>query len=248
MIKKRFFLLTVSYDGTNYCGFQLQENGITVQEILEKYLSKTFKEKIRLRGASRTDARVHALGQRVHFSTTDFGVPQDKLKMILNHILPSDISICAVEEVSEQFHSIYDATSKTYQYQILNQPDPNPFLAPYFWYISRKLDLSAMRAGADYFLGEHDFSSFRSAGYQTKTSVRKINECGWEKNENQLIFTINGNGFLYHMVRNIVGTLVEIGCGKYPPEKVLEMISACDRSAAGPTAPPQGLFLKEVFY
>ena len=105
-----------------------------------------------------------------------------------------------------------------------------------------------MRAGAAYFIGEHDFSSFRSAGYQTKTSVRKINECGWEKNENQLIFTINGNGFLYHMVRNIVGTLVEVGFGKYPPEKIKEMILACDRTTAGPTAPPQGLFLKEVFY
>lgn len=248
MDKQQKFLLTVAYDGTDYSGFQFQENAPSVQAVLEKALRELFQEKIRVRGASRTDAGVHAEGQKVHFQTKNLGVPQDKIPLLLNRILPSDVKVSFATPVPEKFHCIYDATSKTYRYQIYNGEYMDPFRSSFFWHIRSDLDFDAMMEGAAYFLGEHDFSSFCASGYQTKTSVRKIFHSSWTKEKEMLCFSINGNGFLYHMVRNIVGTLVEIGQNRYEPKSILTILEAKDREKAGRTAPAHGLFLQEVFY
>ena len=248
MDKYNHFLLTLSYNGNNYCGFQYQENGPSVQAAIERSLQKVFCEEIRARGASRTDAGVHAHGQRVQIQAKNTGIPIDKLRWILNRSLPVDIMIKEMHQVSESFHCIHDAISKTYEYQILNQEDGDPFSSQFSWHIRNPLNVEKMRKASEYFIGEHDFSAFRASGHQTKTSVRKIFSSELTQDRHRLKFTINGNGFLYHMVRNIVGTLVEIGKNKYPPEDIYRIIESKNREEAGPTAPPHGLFLKEIFY
>jgi len=243
----RHFLLTVAYDGTGYSGFQYQENAISIQAVLERHLAKLFSEPIRVRGASRTDAGVHALGQRVQFRTRNFGIPFEKIKWALNRSLPANILVREILPIDESFH-LHSTLSKTYIYQILNQEEADPFQASFFWHIRNPLDFSAMERAAKYFIGEHDFAAFRASGYQTKTSVRQMFKSEWLKEGNQLTFLINGNGFLYHMVRNMVGTLVEVGMGKYDESRIPEIIASGDRKFAGVTAPARGLFLKEIFY
>lgn len=248
MDKQRKFLLTVAYNGTCYSGFQFQENAPSVQAVLEKALKELFQEEIRVRGASRTDAGVHAEGQRVQFQTKNLGVPQEKIPLLLNRILPPDVKVSFATPVPEKFHCIYDAISKTYRYQIYNAEYMDPFRSSFFWHIRSALDFNAMVEGAEYFLGEHDFSSFCASGYQTKTSIRKIFHSSWTREKEALYFSINGNGFLYHMVRNIVGTLIEIGLKRYESKSILSILEAKNREKAGRTAPAQGLFLEEVFY
>lgn len=248
MDKQRNLLLTIAYNGTEYSGFQFQENAPSIQAVLERALKELFQEKIRVRGASRTDAGVHAEGQRVQFQTKNFGVPQNKIPLLLNRLLPSNVKVSCVTPVPEKFHCIYDALSKTYRYQIYNGEYMDPFRSSFFWHIRTPLNFDAMLEGATYFLGEYDFSSFCASGYQTKTSVRKIFHSIWTKEEEVLCFFINGNGFLYHMVRNIVGTLIEIGQNRYEPKNILSILEAKDREKAGRTAPAHGLFLQEVFY
>ena len=210
--------LIVAYDGTNYCGWQVQPNGITVQEVLNQALSDLFAKKTACIGASRTDAGVHALGNVAVFDT-DARMPADRIAFALNTRLPADIRIQGSSEVPPDFHPRFTATVKTYEYRILNRTfaDPTRRLNSYFWY--GPLDVDAMRQAASYLVGMHDFKSFATAKPEVTDTVRTIYETSLEKEDDLIRFRITGNGFLYNMVRIIVGTLVEIGLGKKQPEE-----------------------------
>lgn len=239
--------LTVAYDGTNYCGWQVQPNGITIQEVLNQCLSEFTGEKIETIGASRTDAGVHALGNVAVFDT-EMRMPGDKFSFALNQRLPEDIRIQKSEEVDVNFHPRYIKSQKTYEYRILNRRFSIPTERFYSHFTYIPLDIEKMREAAEYLVGEHDFKSFCGTGAQVKTTVRTVKEIQIEKNEDRITIRITGEGFLYNMVRIIAGTLMDIGGGLYPPEKMQEILEAKDRKKAGPTAPARGLTLMEIQY
>ncbi len=243
---KRVFL-KIAYDGTNYCGWQIQDNGITIEEVINEKLSELLGEDITVIGASRTDSGVHALGNVAVFDT-DTRIPAEKISFALNQRLPEDIRIQESKEVAADFHPRYCDTRKTYEYRILNRTfdDPTTRLYTHFCYF--KLDVEKMKQAASYLVGEHDFKSFSSARGQAKTTVRTIYYLNIEKNSDIITIQVNGNGFLYNMVRIIVGTLLKVGMGIYPPEHVKEILDAKDRSMSGPKAPAKGLTLVEIEY
>ncbi|GAW30902.1 tRNA pseudouridine(38-40) synthase TruA [Carboxydocella sp. JDF658] len=242
--------LVLEYDGTNYHGFQSQATaGLpTIQGELERVLQRWTGEAITVIGASRTDAGVHARGQVVNFHTS-WPIPVDKVPLALNSGgLPPDIVIKQAEEVEPAFHAQFWAKNKTYCYTIYNSRIPSAFWHRYSWYVPVLLDSQAMAEAARFLLGTHDFAAFRAAGATSKTTIRTINQVAVAQDGPLLTITINGNGFLYNMVRIIAGTLVEIGKGKLNPEVITQIIASRDRNQAGPTAPPQGLCLLEVNY
>ncbi|RQD77469.1 MAG: tRNA pseudouridine(38-40) synthase TruA [Candidatus Syntrophonatronum acetioxidans] len=241
------YKLTLSYDGTNYHGFQIQKNAVTVQEILEKGLFKIYREKIRIIAASRTDTGVHARGQVINYRAPGF-IPPHKVPYALNSVLPDDIRIKEGEMVSPEFHSRHDALGKLYSYTLDRGRFHSVFWRHYAVHIPYPLDVSAMREGARLLKGRHDFTSFCSAGDKVKNREREIIRADWEEGGDWLKFFIEADGFLYNMVRIIVGTLLEVGRNKTDPEKVAEIIKARDRSKAGPTAGARGLCLEKVYY
>ncbi len=241
--------LTICYDGTAYHGFQVQPNGTTVQSATEEALGRLLGETVRLRAAGRTDAGVHAREQVVDFA--DSGTrPLETIVRGGNALLPPVIRIVAAEEAAASFDARRDAKEKAYRYFLYLHPVASPFFARHAWHIERPLDLAAMRAGLARVVGEHDFSSFRGQGCTAKTAVRTVFRAGLAPAGVPSLHAIEiaGSGFLKHMVRNIVGTLADIGRGKYPPERMGEILSLRDRTRAGPTAPPHGLFLWAVRY
>lgn len=239
--------LTIAYDGTNYCGWQIQPNGITVEEVLNKALKKLTGEDILVIGASRTDSGVHALGNVAVFDT-ETTIPADRIAMALNQRLPEDIVITKSEEVPLDFHPRYCNCSKTYEYHIINTriPDPTRRLTNYF--VSYELNPDNMRKAASYLVGEHDFVSFCNVRTDVENTVRTITALDILQDGDEITIRITGNGFLYNMVRIIVGTLIRVGRGFYEPEKVKEILEAKDRKAAGVTAPAHGLMLVEIRY
>lgn len=239
--------LTIAYDGTNYCGWQIQPNGITVEEVLNKALQKLTGEDVQVIGASRTDSGVHALGNVAVFDT-ETTIPPERIMMALNQKLPEDIVITKSEEVALDFHPRYCDCTKTYEYHIINTriPDPTRRLTNYF--VSYPLNLEHMREAASYLIGEHDFVSFCNVRTDVENTIRTITALDILQNGNEITIRITGNGFLYNMVRIIVGTLIRVGRGFYGPEKVKEILEAKDRKAAGVTAPAHGLVLKEIHY
>ena len=239
--------LTVAYDGTNYCGWQTQSNGVAVQDVLNQHLSELLGEPIETIGASRTDAGVHALGNVAVFDTAH-RMPAEKISYALNTRLPEDIKIQKSEEVDGDFHPRYVSSVKTYEYKILNCQMPIPTLRNYAHFTYVPLDVDKMRQGAQYLIGEHDFKSFCGTGAQVKTTVRHVLDIQFAKDGNLITMSIKGKGFLYNMVRIIAGTLMEVGRGKYPPEYVAEILAAYDRVIAGPTAPARGLTLVGIAY
>lgn len=239
--------LTVAYDGTNYCGWQVQPNGITVQEVLNQCLSEFTGENIETIGASRTDAGVHALGNVAVFDT-EMRMPGDKFSFALNQRLPEDIRIQKSEEVDADFHPRYVKSQKNYEYRILNCRFPIPTERFYSHFTYIPLDVDKMKEAASYLIGEHDFKSFCGTGAQVKTTVRTVKEIQIEKSGDRITIRITGEGFLYNMVRIIAGTLMDIGGGLYPPEKMKEILEAKDRKKAGPTAPARGLTLMKIQY
>ena len=239
--------LTVAYDGTNYCGWQVQPNGITIQEVLNQCLSEFTGEKIETIGASRTDAGVHALGNVAVFDT-EMRMPGDKFSFALNQRLPEDIRIQKSEKVDADFHPRYVKSQKTYEYRILNCRFPIPTERFYSHFTYIPLDVDKMKEAASYLIGEHDFKSFCGTGAQVKTTVRTVKEIQIEKSGDRITIRITGEGFLYNMVRIIAGTLMDIGGGLYPPEKMKEILEAKDRKKAGPTAPARGLTLMKIQY
>ena len=239
--------LTIAYDGTNYCGWQIQPNGITIEEILNKALSKMTGEEILVVGASRTDSGVHAMGNVAVFDT-DTTIPAEKIAVALNQRLPDDIVITKSEEVPLDFHPRYCNCSKTYEYHIINTRIPIPTKRLTNYFVSYVLDIDKMRQAASYLVGEHDFVSFCNVRTDVENTVRTITALDILTNGNEITIRITGNGFLYNMVRIIVGTLVRVGRGFYEPEKVKEILEAKDRKAAGVTAPAHGLMLVEIKY
>lgn len=239
--------LIISYDGTNYCGWQIQINGITVEEVLNKALSDLLGEQVAVIGASRTDSGVHAIGNVAVFDT-ETKIPAEKISFALNQRLPEDIRIQKSEEVPLDFHPRYCDSTKTYEYKILNRRFPDPMVRLYTHFVYMPLDVELMKKGAEYIVGEHDFASFCSAGSQVKTTVRTVYALDISKEDDIITIRISGNGFLYNMVRIIVGTLLKVGLKVYPPEHVGEIIESKDRYAAGPKAPARGLTLVGIEY
>lgn len=240
--------LTIAYDGTAYCGWQIQPNGITVQEVLNEKLSEFFDQEISVVGASRTDAGVHALCNVCAFDVKT-RMPAEKIAFALNQTLPDDISVVDSCEVDADFHPRFHKGKKTYEYHILNRTFPDPTRRLYSLFYHRPLDYEAMNRAAAYLVGEHDFTTFSSIHAQTNTYVRRVYDCHVTRDENDMItIHIEGNGFLYNMVRIITGTLIEVGWGKRTPESVGEILEAKDRALAGPTAPPEGLTLMQIEY
>lgn len=242
------FKLVVAYDGTNYCGWQVQKNGRTIEGELNRCLSQLLKEEIVVIGASRTDSGVHGKGNVAVFDS-ETRIPGEKLSYALNQRLPEDIVIQQSCEVPNDFHPRFCDTIKTYEYKILNRTFPDPMYRLYADFIHYPLDVEAMQKACQYVIGEHDFQSFCSAGAQVKSTVRTVYDLTVEKDQDDVIhIKITGNGFLYNMVRIIVGTLTRIGMGYGKPEDMKEIIEAKDRAKAGPTAPARGLILKEIKY
>ena len=240
--------LTVAYDGTNYHGWQVQPNAVTIEGKLNEAISELTKETIQVIGASRTDAGVHALGNVAVFDT-ESRIPGGKFSYALNQRLPDDIVIQQSQEVDKDFHPRYCTCEKTYEYVILNRKFPLPEYRNTAFFYYGDLDIKAMQEATTAFLGEHDFAGFCSAGAQVKTTVRTIYELTVEKKDNDMIcIRVRGNGFLYNMVRIIAGTLLEVGKGNIEAKSLENRIAAADRSQAGPTAPARGLKLIRIQY
>ncbi|QUI21511.1 tRNA pseudouridine(38-40) synthase TruA [Vallitalea pronyensis] len=239
--------LTMAYDGSNYCGWQIQNNAVTVQQKIQEACHKLFSREIKCVGASRTDTGVHALGQ-VAVIEVDTTIPDDRIPYALNAYLPNDIVITHAQEVPEDFHPRYQAIDKTYVYKIYNGPFPVPQYTRYAYFYPKSLHVDKMQTGAQYLIGRHDFKAFCSAGSSVKSTVREIYQCDVATYNGCIHITIKGNGFLYNMVRIIVGTLLDIGLGKREPDSMQSIIASLNREQAGVTAPAKGLTLAAIQY
>ena len=239
--------LTVAYDGTGYCGWQLQPNGVTIEEVLNRTLSELLKEPVAVIGASRTDSGVHALGNVAVFDTEN-RIPGEKICYAVNQKLPEDIRVLEADLAPERFHSRLSASSKTYGYYVETGDKKNVFERKYVYGFGKKLDLEAMRRAAGFLIGEHDFKSFCANRRMKKSTVRRIDEIKIVEHGTKIELLYTGNGFLYNMVRILTGTLLEIGSGMRKPEEMKVILEAKNRDMAGRTAPPEGLFLLHVAY
>jgi tRNA pseudouridine38-40 synthase len=250
--------LILQYDGGGYNGWQVQENAVTIQGLLESALLRITGGRAVVESAGRTDAGVHALGQVAAFKTSS-ALDAEVFKRAINAALPPDIRVIAAQEVSQEFHPRYDAKKKRYFYLIANHGVCSPFSARYSWHVKRRLDADGMREAAGYLVGRHDFKSFCAAGSSVKTTVREVSLLEVERTDGVdflgvrlpgdfLRITVEADGFLRHMVRNIAGTLVEAGRGAVAPAAMSDIIAKRDRAAGGPTAPGRGLFLERVDY
>lgn len=240
----------IAYDGTNYHGFQEQRGTgfMTVQSVFEEKLSKLAKKDIRVIGAGRTDAGVHARGQVVNFDSGDLRIPPERLAYALNSLLPVDIVALESSEVPVSFHSRFSAAAKTYQYVINNGKKPSPFLRLYSYHIPRHLNTDAMQDGAQHLVGRHDFSAFRALGTPVKTTVRNLYGIRVSREGDLVYIEIRADGFLYHMARMIAGTLIRLGLGKIEPQDVFDIQASRDSLKGGPAAPARGLFLDSIEY
>ena len=243
--------LTIAYDGTAYEGWQVQKVGTGVQEKVEAALARLFPSRPRLHSSSRTDAGVHALGMVAHLEVpaAEMRMPTRKLALALNAWLPADIRVLAAARVRADFHARFEATGKEYRYFVWNYPGMNPLIRHTAWHVTRPLDLRAMRQGALFFVGRHDFQSFTAnSGHPRQSTVRTLRRCDLKRSGRLLTFRIVGDAFLYKMCRTMVGTLVQVGLGKFPPAAIKQMLASKDRRAAGMTAPAHGLALWKVHY
>lgn len=239
--------LIIEYDGTAYSGWQVQPNGITVQEVMERALCQMLGEPARLRSSGRTDAGVHARGMVACFNT-ERGLPLRAFREGLNTMLPNDIAVREVCEVPLPFNPRADAKCKHYRYTLLLDGLRSPLARHTAWRLGGKLNLEAMRAACALFIGEHDFAAFRASNCAAKTTVRKINSLDLVQEGSFLHIDVNGTGFLKNMIRIIAGTIVEVGQGRRAPQDVARLLREGDRQVSGVTAPPQGLCLMQVFY
>ena len=243
--------LTVTYDGTDFAGWQIQPGSTTVQGTLALAIGRITGEKVLPQGSGRTDAGVHALAQ-VATLQTESVIPSANVVIALNDILPASIRVLAAEEVAPDFHPRKSARAKTYRYRIYREAICPPFLARYVWHYPYPLDESAMREAAPLVEGEHDFTAFAAVdperGREGSSNVRRIFSSQWRRESSELIYEVRGNGFLHHMVRNLVGTFLLVGKGTLKPLDITTILKAKDRSAAGATAPSEGLYLVNVEY
>lgn len=240
--------MLIQYEGTRYQGWQRQETSDnTIQGKLEKLLSQMCEEPIEVTGSGRTDAGVHAKGQVANFHTNS-DLSTKEMLAYCNRYLPEDIAVLELTEVSERFHSRLNAREKCYCYQVVNSEVQDVFRRKYALWVPEKLDVEAMRKAAAYFCGEHDFRGFTSNKRTKKSTVRRIDELAIDQKDNLLLFRFRGNGFLYHMVRVIMGTLLEVGRGERSPESMEALLKSGKRELAGPLVPAKGLTLMEVHY
>jgi tRNA pseudouridine38-40 synthase len=248
MDPRRNIRLLLEYDGTCYHGWQRQADALTIQEVLEAAVARLTGEGIALIGSGRTDAGVHALGQVANFRT-ESAIPLKAFHKGLNSLLPKDIAVLEASEAPPEFHARKSARAKTYEYRILNRPTRSPLHHHYAWWIDPPLDLGAMARAAAFLPGEHDFTAFRASGSDNKNPVRRVLAADWRDFPGGwLTFTITGTGFLRGMVRSLVGTMAEVGRKKAPATLLTDLLGNGARPLAGPTAPPQGLYLVEVRY
>lgn len=246
--RSRNICLIVSYDGTDYHGFQRQTPPIiTIQNVLEEKIARVFGDAVELAAAGRTDAGVHASGQVVNFFT-DGTIPVERVPRAVNSLLPHDIVVRRAFEADRDFSALHSAREKTYRYRILSGETPDPFLCRYSWHIRQPLDRVAIKKALEKLLGKHDFSSFRATGGAPISPVRTMTRAELLEDGRNIVFTFAADGFLYHMVRNIVGTLVDVGRGVYSLEEFSTIFSAKDRQQASATAPAAGLCLIRVDY
>jgi len=239
--------LVIEYEGTNYHGWQCQPNGMTIEEIVRRAIERIVDHPVKLHGAGRTDAGVHAFGQVVNF-LTDKNIPLVNIERGLNSMLPSDIRVRSARQQELSFHARYSARSKTYMYSIHNAPRFSPFSVRYSWHYPFSLDNALMNSAIKTIVGTHDFSSFKKKNEPYRSCEREVLKAGVIKRGPFIYIIIEATGFLRYMVRNIVGTLVLVGAGKITADGFQAVIDARDRDRAGPTAPPQGLFLRRVTY
>ncbi len=242
--------MRLTYDGSKYHGWQFQKNGISIQQTLEEALSDLTGEDIKVTGCSRTDAGVHAIDYVMNFKT-ETSIPTDKLPYALNYRLNEDIAVIEAWDADETFNARFSSKGKRYIYKIWNGRIRNPFFVGYSWFLPYNLDRDKMVEAAKHFVGTHDFSAFMAAGGSQKTTVRTIRECSvtFDEEHSELItVAVEADAFLYNMVRIITGTITEAGFGKILPEEIPQIIKSCDRKRSGVTAPPEGLYLKKVFY
>jgi tRNA pseudouridine38-40 synthase len=242
---KRNIKLILAYEGTHYLGWQKTAMGPSIEEELEKALAQILRHPVNLQAASRTDAGVHAEGQVVNFFT-EVEVPLERLQKSLNGLLPKDISILKIEEASEGFHPTLQSRGKEYHYSVCLGPTQLPFYRNFSWHFSYPVDMEEMKKAALLLKGRHDFSAFTNE--RQENNVREIFDIVIEPLDSRMKIRVSGNNFLYKMVRNIVGTLLYVGCGKLPSEEIPAILTSKDRTLAGVTAPAVGLVLKEVFY
>ncbi len=240
-------LLKISYDGTSYCGWQRQNNAISVQQKIEDAIFKLTGNAISIFGASRTDAGVHAYAQMATFLDSS-NIPADKFSFALNANLPADIRIIESKEVQPTFNPRYDAIKKTYQYHIHNSLHASAILRNHSYHVYGNVNFGAMQEACSLFIGTHDFSSFEASGGITKSKIRTIFDSKLLQNGEKIIFEITGNGFLYNMVRIMAGTLIDIGKNKISKENILLSYESKNRNLLGHTAPAQGLFLYNINY
>ncbi|PPR44827.1 MAG: tRNA pseudouridine synthase A [Alphaproteobacteria bacterium MarineAlpha5_Bin8] len=242
------YKITIEYDGSNFVGWQRQENGNSIQESIEKAITKITSKKINVFGAGRTDAGVHAKGQVAHFETlNDISVEtiRDGLNQYLRNL---SIAILDAEKVSDDFHARFSATHRYYQYFLINRRAPLTLNKNYAWAIYKKLKIDKMKIAANYFIGKYDFNSFRSIDCQSSSSIKTISSCEVNHSNEEVIINVAAKSFLHSQVRIIVGTLVEVGKGKIQPDDIKEILESKDRARAGPTAPAHGLYLIKVDY
>lgn len=238
---------TVEYDGTEYHGWQIQPNARTLQGVIEDALHKLGGEKVRVAAAGRTDAGVHACGQVISFVLAE-AKSEWVVQRALNALTPPDISFRTVESVAEGFDPRRAARGRSYVYRIWNERVPSPFWRRYAWHVARRLDVEAMNEAASALIGEHDFTSFRAADCEADNPIRRVDRSTCVRDGSLILYSIDGTAFLKHMVRNIIGTLVEIGLGERASANLAETLAAHDRNRAGATAPPTGLCLTQVRY
>lgn len=248
----RSFRLTIAYDGTEFSGWQFQPYRRTVQGLLEVALQRLTGESLRVVASGRTDAGVHALGQVVSFDSATRLAPE-VLQRALNATLPPDVVVLDAAEAPAGFHAIRHTIGKRYRYVVYNCPQRDVFDRHHVWHVPQRLNVNAMRTALTHLVGRHDFAAFQASGAERKSTVRTVRELSLIEQPGpaapagvRLIFEIEADGFLYNMVRNIVGTVVEVGRGFQPPDWVASVLASCDRKQAGPTAPPHGLFLVHV--
>ena len=244
------YLLILAYDGTNYCGFQVQPNGRSVAQTFQDGLEAVLHSRPDIKGCSRTDAGVHALGFALNFHA-ETRIPPEKLPLAINQHLPPDIRVLCARVVPEEFHARYAAHTKTYLYRIHNHPIDSPFDEKYYTRVPRRLDADAMQRAAEQFVGKHDFLALCAAGSSAAAhgdTVRTITDCHVTRKGDEVDIEVTADGYLYNMVRILAGTLCEVGAGRMQPDAIPGILASRDRSQAGPTLPAKGLFLEKVDY
>lgn len=244
------YLLTLAYDGTNYCGFQVQPNGRSVAQTFQDGLEAVLHNRPDIKGCSRTDAGVHALGFALNFHA-ETRIPPEKLPLAINQHLPPDIRVLCARVVPEEFHARYAAHTKTYLYRIHNHPIDSPFDEKYYTRVPRRLDVDAMQRAAEQFVGKHDFLALCAAGSSAAAhgdTVRTITDCHVTRKGDEVDIEVTADGYLYNMVRILAGTLCEVGAGRMQPDAIPGILASRDRSQVGPTLPAKGLFLEKVDY